>query len=178
GGFGKVYKGKFDFWEGVDVAIKRSNLDSNQGTSELCAEIEMLSKFRHSTARGLDYLHTSTGVKSKVIHPDVKSSNVLLDEKLAAKISHFRVSRVAPANQLGTTNVYIYLIRGLLLILRWMSSNTAWLDGPNTALKKNANDQKHNGRTTFIEKARLLLSTKAPRRTRVEMFYNNWKFVC
>nr|GEW96560.1 RNA-directed DNA polymerase, eukaryota [Tanacetum cinerariifolium] len=48
GGFGKVYKGKFNFWEGVVVAIKRSNLNSNQGTSELSAEIEMLSKFLHS----------------------------------------------------------------------------------------------------------------------------------
>nr|GEZ77651.1 serine/threonine/dual specificity protein kinase, catalytic domain-containing protein [Tanacetum cinerariifolium] len=46
-GFRKVYKGKFNFWEGVDVAIKRSNLDSNQGTSEFSEEIEMLSKFRH-----------------------------------------------------------------------------------------------------------------------------------
>ncbi|PWA48700.1 serine/threonine/dual specificity protein kinase, catalytic domain-containing protein [Artemisia annua] len=169
GGFGMVYKGKFDFWEGVDVAIKRSNLDSNQGASEFWAEIEMLSKFRHShivsllgycedsstremilvyeympngslddhlhkrkangrnssqltwvqrlnicidAARGLDYLHTGTGVESRVIHRDVKSSNILLDEKLAAKISDFGVSRIGPAYQLGTTNVYTGLIRG------------------------------------------------------------------
>nr|GEU55981.1 serine/threonine/dual specificity protein kinase, catalytic domain-containing protein [Tanacetum cinerariifolium] len=143
GGFGKVYKGKFNFWEGVDVAIKRSNLDSNQGTSEFSEEIEMLFKFHHrhivsllgycedsSTCemilvyeympnesfhhhshkrkangrisspltwvqrpnicigfdRALDYLYTGTGVECRVIHHDVKSSNVLLDEKLAAKI--------------------------------------------------------------------------------------------
>ncbi|GKD60796.1 receptor like protein kinase S.2-like protein, partial [Tanacetum coccineum] len=48
GGFGKVYKGKFDFWEGIDVAIKRSNLNSNQGATEFWAEIQTLSKFRHS----------------------------------------------------------------------------------------------------------------------------------
>nr|GEZ94467.1 serine/threonine/dual specificity protein kinase, catalytic domain-containing protein [Tanacetum cinerariifolium] len=36
--------------------------------------------------RSLDYLYTGTGVESTVTHHDVKSSNVLLDEKLAAKI--------------------------------------------------------------------------------------------
>nr|GEX95751.1 serine/threonine/dual specificity protein kinase, catalytic domain-containing protein [Tanacetum cinerariifolium] len=147
-GFGKVYKGKFNVWEGVDVAIKRSNLDSNQGTSEFSAKIEMLSKFCHRhivsllgycedsstremilvyeympneslhhhlhkrkangrnsspltwvqrpnicicSAHALDYLSTSTGVESRVTHHDVKSSNVLLDEKLAAKIFDFRI---------------------------------------------------------------------------------------
>lgn len=166
GWFGKVYKGRLDFWEGIDVAIKRLNVDSNQGATEFRAEIEMLSKFRHShivsllgyhegsgegemilvyeympngsledhlhkrranlslltwvqrlqicigAARGLDYLHTGTGVQTRVIHRDVKSSNILLDENLAAKISDFGLSRIGPANQSGTTNVYTDLIRG------------------------------------------------------------------
>nr|GEZ55118.1 serine/threonine/dual specificity protein kinase, catalytic domain-containing protein [Tanacetum cinerariifolium] len=168
-GFGKIYKGKFNFWEGVDVAIKRSNLDSNHGTSEFSAEIEMLSKFRHrhivsllgycedssthemiliyeympneslhhhfhkrkvngrnsspltwvqrpniciGSAHALDYLYTGMGVESRVIHHDVKSPNVLLDEKLVANFFDFGVSKIAPANQLGTTNVYTGLIRG------------------------------------------------------------------
>nr|GFA15090.1 serine/threonine/dual specificity protein kinase, catalytic domain-containing protein [Tanacetum cinerariifolium] len=65
-------------------------------------------------ACGLDYLHTGTSVESRVIHHDVKSSNVVLDEKLSAKISHFRVSRIGQANQLGTINVYTCLIRGTI----------------------------------------------------------------
>ncbi|GJU65410.1 serine/threonine/dual specificity protein kinase, catalytic domain-containing protein [Tanacetum coccineum] len=65
-----------------------------------------------SVARALDYLHTGTGVESRVIHRDVKSSNVLLDEKLTAKISDFTVARIGPANQLGTTNVYTGLMKG------------------------------------------------------------------
>ncbi|KAF5777734.1 putative protein kinase RLK-Pelle-RLCK-VIIa-2 family [Helianthus annuus] len=163
GGHGKVYKGKFDFWEGVHVAIKRSNLESNQGAAEFWVEIEMLSKFRHShivsllgycekemilvyeympngslddrlhkrrsnyspltwvqrlnictgAARGLDYLHTGTGVHRRVVHRDVKSSNILLDEKLVAKISDFGVSRIGQTYQSGSTaDVYTNQIRG------------------------------------------------------------------
>ncbi|KAD2804627.1 hypothetical protein E3N88_38004 [Mikania micrantha] len=166
GGFGKVYKGKIDVGPSTDVAIKRLNLDSNQGASEFWAEIEMLSKFRHShivslfgycekqmilvyeympngsledhlhkkrangsnsspltwiqrlnicigAARGLDYLHTGTGVQCRVIHRDVKSSNVLLDHNLTAKISDFGLSRIGPMCQPGsTTNVYTDQIKG------------------------------------------------------------------
>ncbi|XP_024989960.1 serine/threonine-protein kinase phg2-like [Cynara cardunculus var. scolymus] len=169
GGFGKVYKGTIDFGGGIDVAIKRLNIDSNQGATEFWAEIEMLSKLRHShivslvgyheesskremilvyeylpngsledhlhkrranggnfspltwiqrlricidAARGLDYLHTGTGVRCRVIHRDVKSSNILLDENLAGKIADFGLSRTGPAYQSCTTNVYTNQIRG------------------------------------------------------------------
>ncbi|KAM0042474.1 putative protein kinase RLK-Pelle-CrRLK1L-1 family [Helianthus debilis subsp. tardiflorus] len=160
GGFGQVYKGKIDFGASTDVAIKRLDCNSNQGATEFYAEIEMLSKIRHShivslpgycetdmilvyeympngsledhlhkkrantssyspltwiqrlnicidAARGLDYLHTGTGVQHRVIHRDVKSSNILLDENLASKIADFGLSRITPASQSGaTTNVY------------------------------------------------------------------------
>nr|XP_043615411.1 probable receptor-like protein kinase At5g59700 [Erigeron canadensis] len=50
-------------------------------------------------ARGLDYLHTGTSLSDRVIHLDVKSANILLDENLQAKIADFGLSKIGPANQ-------------------------------------------------------------------------------
>ncbi|KAM0008466.1 putative protein kinase RLK-Pelle-LRR-I-1 family [Helianthus debilis subsp. tardiflorus] len=54
-------------------------------------------------ARGLDYLHSTTDYKQKLIHRDIKSDNILLDLNFKAKISNFGLSKFHPRGDKGST---------------------------------------------------------------------------
>ncbi|GKA20852.1 kinase-like domain, phloem protein 2-like protein, partial [Tanacetum coccineum] len=63
-------------------------------------------------AHGMNYIHTNTDHgKKKIIHRDVKSTNILLGDNWEAKISDFGMSIIHPADQ-DTNTLHISEIAG------------------------------------------------------------------
>ncbi|GJU20232.1 putative serine/threonine/dual specificity protein kinase, catalytic domain-containing protein [Tanacetum coccineum] len=96
----------YEYISGGDLAKRLHKVDGKSIRTPL-SWVERL-KICIGAARALDYLHTGTGVKNIIIHRDVKSSNILLDENMAAKVSDLGLSKIGPVDQSCThvsTNV-------------------------------------------------------------------------
>ncbi|KAF5757139.1 putative protein kinase RLK-Pelle-CrRLK1L-1 family [Helianthus annuus] len=55
-------------------------------------------KISIGAARGFNYLHNDVGPQHRVLHRDIKSSNILLNENWEAKVSDFGLSKIGPSN--------------------------------------------------------------------------------
>ncbi|KAJ9564885.1 hypothetical protein OSB04_000851 [Centaurea solstitialis] len=93
-----------------EYASQRS-LDDYLGSADKKTNLTWVQRIRIGLdiAHGLNYLHNNTEDKPRIIHRDIKSANILLDEKWNAKIADFGLSKFHPvdvdASTINTANI-------------------------------------------------------------------------
>ncbi|KAL8259762.1 hypothetical protein R6Q59_027715 [Mikania micrantha] len=91
--------------------LSNGSLDDYLGTQGKMTNLTWVQRIKVciDIARGLNYIHTAMENKQKIIHRDIKSGNILLDDKWEAKIADFGLSKLHPldhmASTINTTNI-------------------------------------------------------------------------
>ncbi|MED6198195.1 hypothetical protein PIB30_063730 [Stylosanthes scabra] len=92
GGFGTVYKGLL---ENKEIAVKSHSKDSRQGKQEFVAEVTTIGGLHHKNLVKLIGIGVSlhNGCEKRVLHRDIKASNIMLDSEFNAKLGDFGLAR-------------------------------------------------------------------------------------
>ncbi|KAL3737438.1 hypothetical protein ACJRO7_026237 [Eucalyptus globulus] len=106
--------------DGRVIAIKQLSVISHQGKNQFVIELATISAVQHhnlvkSIARGLAYIHEES--RLKIVHRDVKASNILLDSDLTPKISDFGLAKLYDDKKTHISTRWIpcsYAMRGHL----------------------------------------------------------------
>ncbi|KAL4618959.1 hypothetical protein ACB092_06G048600 [Castanea dentata] len=86
---------------GMEIAVKRLSKCSGQGIEQFKTEVALIAKLQHRNLvriLGILYLHQDS--RLRIIHRDLKASNVLLDNALNPKISNFGMARIVGGDQI------------------------------------------------------------------------------
>ncbi|KAJ9564953.1 hypothetical protein OSB04_000919 [Centaurea solstitialis] len=83
----------------------QQSLDDHLGGTDKKTNLTWAQRIRIclDIAHGLNYLHNNTDDKQMIIHRDIKSANILLDENWNAKIADFGLSKFHPLDQHAST---------------------------------------------------------------------------
>ncbi|XP_062109145.1 putative leucine-rich repeat receptor-like protein kinase At2g19210 isoform X2 [Humulus lupulus] len=90
-------------YEYMAMGNLRSQLLGGNSSSDMILSWKQRLQIAIDTAQGLEYLHN--GCKPPIVHRDVKSTNILLNEKLRAKLGDFGLSKVFANNYTSTFDV-------------------------------------------------------------------------
>nr|XP_048324459.1 probable leucine-rich repeat receptor-like protein kinase At2g28990 [Ziziphus jujuba var. spinosa] len=114
GGFGEVHKGTLP--NGQVIAMKRLSKGAVQDPNKQgLLDWSTRCKIIRGIARGILYLHEDS--RLRVIHCDLKASNILLDEDMNPKVSDFGLARMFEIDQTeGNTRRIAGTFFGVLLL--------------------------------------------------------------